>query len=535
MSLHARRSCSNSSAQAGARSSATTRAGANARIAAGADAGTARSRSNSCDSCCACVRRSPSATAQALDRDAARREIAPGLHLVEAVVADEPLPDTFCGAFDRRDALDPSRAAVLRHRDHRPGRRHRHARLHDRRGRLARRRAAHPPADDDARCGGGGDARCVPRHGSHRTRCSSATTASATTRRCWPRAIAWRGVRIRSPGWRTSTCCIPRAGAGAACTRTAAGDDRTAGAAHRARGRPARFAGAGGVAVLPARRQRAHAAARARAQPPGRGEPVAFVAAGEWGWTFGRWADWDRCTSDRRRRPDDIGELRTGIAFSSKMLPILPVTSVVHRPVSPSGDHRRHGLCKENGDAPSILDCRSGCRSNRGHDACGSYGGLRRHCRRHHPESWPADPRRSARSTPGFDAVRGHAVPGRAAQRGQRTGRMPTPGRRPRHARDRGRRWCWKRTTTTTMTRTPATSSRRASGSAASTCTSAAGRWLRSPAAPAYVERDVTDYTALLRRSASGSCRAGSFGDPAVRQRCVRARDSAHPRLSGHR
>ena len=35
------------------------------------------------------------------------------------------------------------------------------------------------------------------------------------------RAIAWRANAIRSPGWRTSTCCIPRAGAGAACTRTA--------------------------------------------------------------------------------------------------------------------------------------------------------------------------------------------------------------------------------------------------------------------------------------------------------------------------
>ena len=49
------------------------------------------------------------ATLQAHDRELPGRVIAPGLHLVEAVVADEPLPDTFCGAFDRRDALDPSR------------------------------------------------------------------------------------------------------------------------------------------------------------------------------------------------------------------------------------------------------------------------------------------------------------------------------------------------------------------------------------------------------------------------------------------
>ena len=45
--------------------------------------------------------------------------------------------------------------------------------------------------------------------GWHRTPCSSATTASATTRRCWRRATGWRGVRIRWPGWRISTCCIP--------------------------------------------------------------------------------------------------------------------------------------------------------------------------------------------------------------------------------------------------------------------------------------------------------------------------------------
>ena len=47
--------------------------------------------------------------APAHDRVLPGREIAPGLHLVEALLPDEPLPDRFCGAFDRRDALDPSR------------------------------------------------------------------------------------------------------------------------------------------------------------------------------------------------------------------------------------------------------------------------------------------------------------------------------------------------------------------------------------------------------------------------------------------
>ena len=43
------------------------------------------------------------------DRTLPGVEIAPGLHLREALVPDEALPDTFCGAFDRKDALDPSR------------------------------------------------------------------------------------------------------------------------------------------------------------------------------------------------------------------------------------------------------------------------------------------------------------------------------------------------------------------------------------------------------------------------------------------
>ena len=43
------------------------------------------------------------------DREVPGRVLAPGLHLVEALLPDEPLPNAFCGAFDRRDALDPSR------------------------------------------------------------------------------------------------------------------------------------------------------------------------------------------------------------------------------------------------------------------------------------------------------------------------------------------------------------------------------------------------------------------------------------------
>jgi hypothetical protein len=46
---------------------------------------------------------------RSLDRELPGRVLAPGLHMVEAIVADEPLPDAFCGAFDRRDALDPSK------------------------------------------------------------------------------------------------------------------------------------------------------------------------------------------------------------------------------------------------------------------------------------------------------------------------------------------------------------------------------------------------------------------------------------------
>ncbi|WP_460732561.1 ribonuclease H-like domain-containing protein [Lysobacter tyrosinilyticus] len=46
---------------------------------------------------------------RAHDREVPGRILAPGLHLVEAHLPDEPLPPAFCGAFDRRDALDPTR------------------------------------------------------------------------------------------------------------------------------------------------------------------------------------------------------------------------------------------------------------------------------------------------------------------------------------------------------------------------------------------------------------------------------------------
>ena len=51
----------------------------------------------------------PIAPAPSVDRTLPGIEIAPGLHLREALVPDDALPETFCGAFDRKDALDPSR------------------------------------------------------------------------------------------------------------------------------------------------------------------------------------------------------------------------------------------------------------------------------------------------------------------------------------------------------------------------------------------------------------------------------------------
>ena len=46
---------------------------------------------------------------RALDREVPGRVLAPGLYLVETQLPDDALPEHFCGAFDRRDALDPSK------------------------------------------------------------------------------------------------------------------------------------------------------------------------------------------------------------------------------------------------------------------------------------------------------------------------------------------------------------------------------------------------------------------------------------------
>jgi uncharacterized protein YprB with RNaseH-like and TPR domain len=43
------------------------------------------------------------------DRTLPGIEIADGLHLREAFLPDDVLPESFCGAFDRKDALDPAR------------------------------------------------------------------------------------------------------------------------------------------------------------------------------------------------------------------------------------------------------------------------------------------------------------------------------------------------------------------------------------------------------------------------------------------
>ena len=50
----------------------------------------------------------PVAAPVAADRTLPGIEIAPGLHLREARVPDDAVPDTFCGAFDRKDALPSS-------------------------------------------------------------------------------------------------------------------------------------------------------------------------------------------------------------------------------------------------------------------------------------------------------------------------------------------------------------------------------------------------------------------------------------------
>ena len=52
---------------------------------------------------------SPPMHAPSADRALPGVEIAPGLHLREAFVADEPVPAAFCGIFDRKDALPAAR------------------------------------------------------------------------------------------------------------------------------------------------------------------------------------------------------------------------------------------------------------------------------------------------------------------------------------------------------------------------------------------------------------------------------------------
>ncbi|BCT94094.1 hypothetical protein LYSHEL_31210 [Lysobacter helvus] len=52
---------------------------------------------------------SPPLCPPSTDRALPGIEIAPGLHLREVQVADDAVPATFCGVFDRKDALDASR------------------------------------------------------------------------------------------------------------------------------------------------------------------------------------------------------------------------------------------------------------------------------------------------------------------------------------------------------------------------------------------------------------------------------------------
>jgi len=51
----------------------------------------------------------PSLQPRSHDRTLPGEEIAPGLVLQQAHLRDDPLPEAFCGAFDRKEALDPSR------------------------------------------------------------------------------------------------------------------------------------------------------------------------------------------------------------------------------------------------------------------------------------------------------------------------------------------------------------------------------------------------------------------------------------------
>ena len=56
-----------------------------------------------------CLRARPEQRCRNLPRTLPGIEIAPGLHLREAHLADDALPTAFCGVFDRKDVLDPER------------------------------------------------------------------------------------------------------------------------------------------------------------------------------------------------------------------------------------------------------------------------------------------------------------------------------------------------------------------------------------------------------------------------------------------
>src|SRR5690606_9320828 len=162
----------------------------------------------------------------------------------------------------------------LRHRDHGSGRWHRHARLHDRRQRLARWRPAHPPAVDDHDGRRAGDAARVRRvagtgHGASvlqrqvlRPAAVEHALHAGAAARPGARPRAHRPAASRAPP-------LPR-GVGELPPR----HRRTSAAGRGARGRPAGLPGPGRVAVLPARRQRRATAQGGRAQRPGPAQPL---------------------------------------------------------------------------------------------------------------------------------------------------------------------------------------------------------------------------------------------------------------------
>ena len=166
------------------------------------------------------------APASPVDRALPGEEIAPGLRLIETHLP-MPAPDAALSlAFAKRDGetVDPRDAAVLRHRDHRPGRRHRHARLHDRRRRLA------PIAHGDGlrvrqllittMAAEAGDA------GHFAGWLAPDTVLSSYNGRCYDSPLLKTRYRLarmaaRSRRSTTSTCCSRRAAATAASGRTA--------------------------------------------------------------------------------------------------------------------------------------------------------------------------------------------------------------------------------------------------------------------------------------------------------------------------